>query len=77
VSGYGGGMVGAHVIERSSQGHNFIKVQRVEDGCGSLPCDWCDRTSVWLAYDIGYLTGASCNEHIGLLRRSVAMSNGA
>lgn len=74
MSGYPGGSVGAPTVESSRR--NFIKVQRVENGCGSLPCDWCEKTSVWLAYDIGYLTGASCDEHVGLLRRSVAMSNG-
>jgi hypothetical protein len=76
VSGYPGGSVGAPTVERSNLRRTFINVQRVGDGCGSLPCDWCHRTSVWLAYDIGYLTGASCDEHVGLLRRSVAMSNG-
>ena len=76
MSGYPGGSVGASTVERNNRRRNFIKVQRVEDGCGSLPCDWCEKTSVWLAYDIGYLTGASCDEHVGLLRRSVAMSNG-
>jgi len=77
MSGYGGGMVGVHVAERSSRGRrSFIKVQRVGAYESSLPCDWCEKTSVWLAYDIGYLTGASCNEHVGLLWRSVAMSNG-
>lgn len=76
MSGYTGGSVAAPAGERSNRRRNFINVQRVEDGGGSLPCDWCEKTSVWLAYDIGYLTGASCDEHVGLLRRSVAMSNG-
>jgi hypothetical protein len=83
---YPGGMIGtlpvfnaANVafVEHSNRRRRiFIKLHRVEPGCSAPPCDWCDETSMWLAYDIGHLTGASCEEHVGLLKHSVALSNG-
>jgi hypothetical protein len=54
----------------------FVKIAPIPLGCSSPPCDWCGRTSTWLAYDIGQLMGASCASHYRDLARSVAMSEG-
>jgi hypothetical protein len=52
----------------------FIKLWRVPAGCSGPPCDWCGATSIWLAFDVGQLMGASCAQCYPLLRRSVVMS---
>jgi hypothetical protein len=53
-----------------------IDMKRVPAHGSSPPCDWCDGTSVWVAFDCGMLVGASCQRHYEDLRRSAVMSGG-